>query len=104
MTRRETAYTRTELREPAVTFVTVEVRRHSYQHRRAWIQVWRPDRTAPEKLVYGYIRCRAGTWSAVRDEAPVAARHYREAVPLDWEEVPMLIRDHVLHVVSEIEI
>ena len=100
----DTACTRTELREPAATFVTVEVRRHSHNHCRAWIKAWWPGRVTPETTVYGYIRCWAdGTWSAVRDDSPIAARHYEHAVPLDWEEVPMPVRDHVEHAVSEIE-
>lgn len=102
MTTRQTAYERTEPRAGAVLCVPT-IFRLARRTWRAWIHVWRGD-DYDAVGVFGYLDHPQWGWIVTPiDVGRWMLKHDRiggREVP--WERAPEAVRDHVLHVVSEI--
>ena len=105
MTERRTAYERTEVRQGGGPLLCVpRVIRYSADHFRSWLHVWdggRNERT----IIHGYCRRPGGMMLAVPAEEPCGdfVLHLQHGSEVPWERLPQAIRDHVLHVIEELE-
>ena len=101
MTERRTAYERTEARKsagPVLCIPTLMV--SSPACWRSWIEVVGRD---GHPIQHGYLLDEDGTALAIPAAMPRLGPSYFDGKLVPFERAPVAIRQHVLHVISEIE-